>query len=264
MNFNPAIQFAWHVNTALIALVIVRLFSLRLHNRFPWFLAFRLLSFAVGLAGFFLDPKSRDYCYLYLSLTPFYLVLYVLMVGEVFKELNEKYPGLRNLARGSLAASAVLGIGTALAAVPITSPKWACADFQCRMFVFVEFQRGAMLGLAVLMLSMLWRLSRFPISISRNTWNHACILSALLCIGVASQLYVLLNHNERSFAITNVLLMAASVGCNLMWLAFMKREDPAMELSVRPRPAAVAAMEQALLRFDEVLIDLITRYRRRV
>jgi hypothetical protein len=203
------------------------------------FLAFSSLRSALLLV---IDVKSGLYMQVWLVTEPVRWILLILMVLELYSLILDKHRGLLTVGRWALMAA----IGVALLiSVATLIPDSSAGFVQSRLFGFyLVVQRALLVSLLVFLLLVLWFLSRYPVVLSRNVIVHSVVYSAYF---VATSLVFLLRSTwgiEVARPI-NLVLMAASAACALVWAICL---TPAGEkTSLKSRPQWAPGDEKRLL-----------------
>ncbi len=182
MNWELFIQF---FNLALGLLLIVRLFSIRLHRIYRWFCGFLIADLSVSATWILYRPLTvisyRFYWFAWLSITPVVWLFTLLTIYFLLERILIQLPGLLRLSKWVLymVFLAALSIGLVSAWYEYLGPgftffKSSISSFvqspflvQCWM-VEVVLDRvvasASLLSLVGIMVFLLW----FPIAIPRN------------------------------------------------------------------------------------------------
>jgi hypothetical protein len=212
---NP--QFATLIiQSAAATFAVGRLVYLRLARRFPALLGFLVLfALSEGVLAVLL-PRSPTYFWIYLAYIPLECILSVFVVGEIFALVFADYPGIQTIGRWVI----YLGMTASVAAsVVIARIFWrgGAGHRDSRLFYLEIGQRSVVFILAIVIATILFVLSRYPLHLDRNTYFSSLFFS-LFFLSDAARLLIdsltpsLYNHyvdGTESFIITAILAVWA-------------------------------------------------------
>lgn len=220
------------------AAVIARIASLRLGSRFPYIMVWLAGSAAFSVAFSLQSSESGGYFWTYMASVPVLCVLDILAVRELTAVVFQDYPGITTVGRWAIylgtAASASVSV---LAAAIFRRSGPASSE---HLFYAELLQRSVVFCLAVVILSVAWGLSRYPLNLGRNVIVSAVAFVALF-LGAALQLLI---DSFQTWLFNRSLDLLASgftTVCLFAWTALLRREVPAL-----PRPSVPLQADTAL------------------
>jgi len=89
----------WILTLPASALVLWRLYSLGLHNTYRFFFAYLAVAVLRTTVLLPFSPQSRPYYEIWAATQPVILLLYILIVSELYSLVLHKYPGIYSLGR---------------------------------------------------------------------------------------------------------------------------------------------------------------------
>jgi len=203
-------------------LTAVRLFRTGLYRRYPFFFLYFVLRIPNSLWPLFLDTSSNTYLHVWVFTEPVFVVLYVLMVFELYRLVLEKYEGLYTLGRWAMYLFGTISLGvSALTLIPRIRPTAPQSSKILGYFFAIE--RGVDFSLAIFLILLLFFLALFPVKLSRNVRVHAIIYPvfflsntlALLMRGLFG-----MQHVDQFNAVFSVVSVAAMIA----WLVLLSPE----------------------------------------
>ncbi len=162
---------------AAAAALVARLATLRLTGSFPALLTWLVsLGITESLASIFAQDSGL-YFWLYLASVPLMSVLGILAVRELLALVFRDYPGIRSVGRTAAYAAAVsAGAISLLAAFLIPRSE---SGGSRHLFYAEVLQRSVVFTLALVILTVLFFLSFYPLRLSRNTILSANVFSVM-------------------------------------------------------------------------------------
>jgi hypothetical protein len=139
------------------------------------FLAFLALSEGV----FAVVPDSSVlYFRMYVAYLPLQNILSIVAVRELFALVFDDYPGIQTIGRWAMYTGVVLSIASS---VLIARIFWrgGVGNRAVRLFYLEVAQRSVVFSLAVVIATILFVLSRYPLRIDRNTYFSSLFFSSL-------------------------------------------------------------------------------------
>ncbi len=173
-----------HASTELIqaaaaAVAAGRLFYLNLADKFRALFAYLVFVAGINLVSGLVSDTSVAYFWGYIALEAVKCVLGVLAVRELFALSFGNYPGIRTLGRWVIYG----GVGLSLAAsLLVTGFFWqgaASGRAHSHLFYIEVSIRAVVFSLAVVIISNLLLLSKYPLHLSRNTLVSSVFFSAV-------------------------------------------------------------------------------------
>src|SRR5215472_1271031 len=142
--------------------VIARLWRTKLVSSYPILFIWLCAALPNGFAFVFWGPKDRHYFYVYFWSELVLLILYLLLVWELFSRIFQRYQGIRSLSHWVMGiAAAVSAIASsAIMAVTVTGQR-SFAKKGIPLLNNVERAEASALVLFILIL--LFFISRYPI-----------------------------------------------------------------------------------------------------
>jgi hypothetical protein len=203
-----------------------RLAYLGLGRRFPGVIAYLAFLAISDLAFGVLDQSSHLYFFVYVASTALESICNIFAVRELLTVTFASYPGIRTVGRWAM----YLGIGVAaIVSVLITKYLWATgrATVLPKLVVFYNevAARSISLTLAVVVVTVIFVLSKYPLHLPRNIYISFAFFSALF-LSDAARLFIdglapalSNNYADWSEAILSALLLAS-------WAALLRAEEP--------------------------------------
>lgn len=231
-----------------------RLIWLKLGRRFPALLAFLVFLAVCDFSLGFVPLTSRLYYRMYLGCVPVYCITSIFAVRELFALTFEDYPGIRTGGRWVMYSALVLATGISLAvAIPdVMRERGREAN---RLLIYSEIiQRSIVFALAVLIIFIVFFLSRYPLNLRRNTYISSAFFSALF-LSEGAQLLIdsfqpRLNNLYIDFAQT-----AFAAICLGAWAQLLQPETGAS----RPRSTFATAQADHLIEQLQSLNQVLSR-----
>jgi len=195
-----------------------RLIYLRLEKQFPallsYFVYIAILTFAYGV----MDRHSKLYFWTYVAVGPLENVFSILVVRELLTVMFDDYPGIRTVGRWATYISIVFAVGASLA---LTKFFWHSGPHRAKWGIYyVEVsQRSIVFTLAVVILAILFVLSKYPLRLGKNTYvSVACFSALFLSEAVRLLLDSLAPHfyNHLVDGVEAILISACLASCALL------------------------------------------------
>jgi hypothetical protein len=223
---------------------IGRLVHLRLTRRFPALLGFlALLALSTGLFAFISDLTST-YFWIYVVYLPFRNILSFVAVWELFALVFHDYPGIRTIGRWAMYSGIVLSV---VASVAMAGIFWrgGAGNRDSFLFYLEVVQRSVVFSLAVVIATILFTLSRYPLRLDRNSYLSTLFFSFLF-LSDAIELLIdsltpgLYNHFVDG---TESSIIAALLS---VWAVLLRPEPPADISRVSPSISGEAHLLEQL------------------
>jgi hypothetical protein len=243
------------VQAAAAAIAVGRLVYVGLAKRFPAVLAWLILEAISNFAYSILSPRSQAYFYTYFAVTPLDCILSILAVRELVNLIFTNYPGIRTVGRWAIYAGIVVAIVVSSAlTISWTNTyhhkKWG-------LYYLESAQRSIVFSLVVVILAILFALSKYPLRLGRNTWVTSAFFSTLFLSEAAVLLFDSLAPNFYNHVAdtTESFFIAACVG---IWAFLLQPHSVPVS-----RVAFASPQEEHLLRQLDALNQLMNRAARR-
>ncbi|HWQ55933.1 MAG TPA: hypothetical protein VN442_19750 [Bryobacteraceae bacterium] len=217
-----------------------RLLHFRLHQRYRIFFLFLLFSSIRSGVLMALDVRSAAYMKIWIVTEPVRWILCILLVLELYSLILERHRGLYTAGRWAMSAALVIALLSSTAILMYGSSGSSSPLFG----FFMRTERALMFSLVVFLLLILWFLSRYPVVLSRNVLLHSAVYSVYF---ISTSLAILIRGmlGYEFAGSVNILLMATSAGCILIWCYFLTAAGE--HESRKSRPAWVHGDEHRLL-----------------
>jgi hypothetical protein len=182
-------QFAPQIiESAAATFAVGRLIRLRLTYRFPALFGF--LSLLALFAALFavISPRAPVYFWMYVVYLPVQNVLSFVAVRELFALVFDHYPGIQTVGRWATYAGIFLSVA-ASAAIAGLFWRGGAGGRDSFLFYLEVVQRSVVFSLALVISTIFFVLSRYPLRLSRNTYSSS-LFFGLLFLSDAGRLLV--------------------------------------------------------------------------
>jgi hypothetical protein len=224
------------------ALLSVRLYASGLSRKYRAF--FSYLIFSTLQVGYMacLDPTSRRYLDAYVVTEPISWFLYAVVVLELYSLVLADYQGLYTVGRWALIIAVTLALLASAASLLAPShDPWHVSRVLPYYYVAA---RALNLSLIVFLLTILFVLLQYPITLKRNIVVHLVVFLVYF-LGNTVAYLVLSMVGWDAVKAVRYPLWAVTVGALGAWLALL---DPAGEIrKVRLRPVWMPGKEEQLV-----------------
>jgi hypothetical protein len=176
------------IESAAATFAVGRLIHLRLTHRFPALFAFLcFLALSTGLFAL-VSPSGAAYFWMYIAYLPLQNVLSIVAVRELFALVFDDYPGIQTIGRWAMYAGIVL---SAVASAAIAGIFWrgGAGNRDSFLFYLEVVQRSVVFGLALVIITILFVLSRYPLHLNQNAYFSSLFFS-LLFLSDAARLLI--------------------------------------------------------------------------
>ncbi|HEY6391112.1 MAG TPA: hypothetical protein VIX89_07540 [Bryobacteraceae bacterium] len=258
-------QLLWWLSIGADALALSALAAKRLHRRFPIFTLYLFVNLADDLILKLVPgPATRAYALTWMSSKPIILILWVLVVLELFRLVCEHYPGIGIFARSLL----MVVLATAsIAAVLSLAPDAKGIDWhRPALQLIVLLNRWVATVLAVFLFAMAGFLHYYNAPIKPNLLRHAYILAGYFSIQAAAMFLTNVNGATAAHASVfaglfgtdpmsriNRALLTGRIVCSLSWSILLTRTGEEL-----PQSPTISASDLALIeRRDRQLLDTV-------
>jgi hypothetical protein len=124
--------------TAISALMLLRLFQLRLHTLYPWIVSYQVVQFLPTAGAVILGVDSVYYARLFEYTCVPTLIATLMVAYELVTRLYAHHPGLRVFNRSSLRFGLAVAILSLLPSIYSTHARWHDKEFACMLWVTVR------------------------------------------------------------------------------------------------------------------------------
>jgi hypothetical protein len=231
MDPDRAIEF---IQSAASGAAIWRLMNLKLATRFKALFAWLCVLGATDLAAALLSRFQGAYFWLYIVYVTLTCGFGVFAVGELFTLVFIDYPGIRSVGRWSMyAGTALATIASILIAAYF---RRTSTEGSVHLFYLEVGQRSVVFSLAVVIVTILFFLSRFPLNLGWNTYVASGFFS-LLFLSDAIRLLVDSLQSQLHNDVVDWVEAAFIVICLLAWAGLLRPYSPS-PLSPAAPPSA--------------------------
>jgi len=233
------------------ALAALRLLQLGLARRQPALFCFLIITAA---GHFFLSlsaMNSSRYFWGYMTFLPVGLLAEIAVVREIFEVTMSDYPGIRSAANRSMYGAMAFSV-----IVSFTLTAFLRSDplnHQSNLYYILQFERSVQSGLAIVVVSLLLFLSRYPLRLHRNIYVSSFFFCAVFLIEAADSQVAALSPHLYSRQIDTAAVLLSCVLC-VGWTAMLRPQSPVTE-----RPALENGREQELLMQLESLNRILSQ-----
>ena len=229
------------LTVASAALLCARLCYSGLHRRYPAFFLY-LIFFTMQNGAFaFLGPASGAYQKVWVLTQPLEWFLYAWVVLELFSLVLQDYQGLRTVGRWLLIAAvtvALLASGFSLMVPSHSTPQGHL------MAYYYVAERAVYFSLAVFLTTILVLLTRYPITLNRNTVVHSVVFSVYFLSNTVVFL-VLSTRGLPAIQMASYAIQAVNLAALGTWLAMLNAAGE--QRPQKLRPAWLPGREQELV-----------------
>jgi hypothetical protein len=201
------------------AFVAAKLYRTKLYRCYPIFFLYLILRIPNSLWQVFVSPKSGLYQKIWIITDPAFVILYVLLVAEVYRLALKNYQGISSLSRWAVYVISAIAVSlSALSLLPKMTP--AIPQQTKIMGYIIAIERGANSSLAIFLILLVLFLGLFPIKLNRNVRTHALIYP----IFFLSNSILLLMHSLWGMKMAselNTVMLAVSVAAVIGWLILL-------------------------------------------
>lgn len=250
MSPGFASQFAQVIAAAVAA---SRMLYLGLGKRFPALLGYLIFIACSSLCYSILDPRSKSYFYVYVSLSPLESIFKIFAVRELVMLTFDNYPGLRTIGRWTMYAGLAVAVTASLL---LTRAFWTVGSHgrqKWGVFYLEVAQRSVVFALAIVIIAIIFVLSKYPLHLGRNTYV-SCTFFSVLFLSEAVQLFVDAMMRELYNRYVDWTEQFVIVFCLVGWAALLKPQTATVT-----RVAFAGPQEDRLLEQLNSLNQLMSR-----
>jgi hypothetical protein len=250
MSPDFAAQFAQAIAAAVAA---GRMLYLGLGKRFPALLGYVVFAACSSLCYSILDRTSKPYFWVYVSLTPLESIFKIFAVRELIMLTFDNYPGVRTIGRWTMYAGLAIAV---IASLLLTRAFWTVGAHgrqKWGLFYFEVAQRSIVFALAVVIIAIIFVLSKYPLHLGRNTYV-SCAFFSVLFLSEATQLFVDAMMRDLFNSYVDRTEQFVIVFCLVGWAALLKPQAATVA-----RVGFTGPQEDRLLQQLNSLNQLMTR-----
>jgi hypothetical protein len=220
------LQAAVAVTAGLTAL---RLFQTSLYRRYPVLFCYMAFVAVYDFTPLLLDTTRVTYFWVWIWCQPVQWMLDILVVGELCRVILEKHPGLVTLGRwGMYVGVMVAAFLSYLSLLPHIHSDMPASSR--KIAYWVATGRGITFALAILLILMLFALSRYPVHLSKNVILNA-VLFTLVFLSDSMQAILRTIFDTRMNPWVGVALTSVEVAFLLVWFFRLKPEGEHTQFS---------------------------------
>lgn len=211
-----ALVFRW-ITLFGIALTAARLLRAGLYRKYRVFFAYLLFWLARSGVLLALDVRSTLYFKIWILTEPILWIFYILLLLELYSLVLEAHRGLYTFGRWALYGASALAVATS--SVMFLAPLRGFDDSRIMpLMLFVE--RGLLFSLVLFLVLMLFFLSRYPVSLTRNVITHSIVYAAFFLSKTPA--FLIRSMFGRDVAAeVNLFSMGVSAACVVAWLLLL-------------------------------------------
>lgn len=233
--------FRW-VTLAGMVFTCLRLLGSGISRRYRVFFAFLLFSSVRSAILLVFPTHTPVYMKIWVITQPVFWVFYILLVLELYSLILEEHKGLYTLGRWAMYAASAVAFLVSIAS--LFAPTDAAQQSRLMPF-YLMTERGLLTSLLFFLFLLLAFLSRYPLTLPRNTIVHSAVYSVFFLS--SSMVFLLrsifgLDVSEAA----NALLAGISAACVLAWLLLLDAKGE--ERKVVLHAPAGAGQEEFLVR----------------
>ena len=211
-------------------LLSARLYYSGLHRRYRAFFFF-LIYFIVANGVFvILGPESGAYQKFWVLTEPIEWFIYAWVVLELYSLVLRDYRGLSTVGRWSLMVATFVAV--VASGFSLIVPSQMTRQGRLMAYYFVA-ERAVYFSLVVFLLTILVLLTRYPITLNRNTIVHCVVFSVYFLINTA--IFLLLSTGGfGAIKIATYVTQAVNLGALGTWLAMLNAAGEERQQKLRP------------------------------
>lgn len=218
-----------------------RLYLSGLHRRYRAFFLFLIFFTLQSVVYALLGPRSGAYQKVWVLSEPIEWFLYVWMVWELYALVLHDYRGLYAVGRWSLIVA--VSAGFLASGFTLIIPSHFTRQGHLMTYYYVA-ERAVYFSLAVFLVTILFLLTRYPITLNRNAIVHSVVFTVYFLSNTIVFLLIS-TRGQQALQIANYAIQAVNVGALATWLALL---NPAGEQRPqRLRPAWMPGQEDKLV-----------------
>jgi hypothetical protein len=210
------------------ALTAVKLFRTGLFHKYQFFFYYFVFRVFNGIWPLYLNPRGEYYVKFWVISEPLTWVFYVGVVLELYRLVLERHKGLYTLGRWALYFGMTISVGLSILSLLLHIKP---AQKSKALSYIYPIDRGITLCLAIFLILMLFLISRYPVSLSRNVILHAGLYTVFF---LSNTLGIILStvFGLRIYTEINIGLMVVSCACVYSWLIFLSTKGEEVRVSI--------------------------------
>lgn len=243
----------WFCNTALSAILILKLYFSKLASTYRFFCLAALFGIVRAIVTWRMDLGSEAYLNFWRAAEPVTWLLSTLVVLELCSLIFREYRGIQVLGRrtiyGSLAAAVLISL-------ILLAPTWRQSNQPMLSFQrFLMVERGVDSALVILLLLLLVFLALLPIPLSRNVVIHSVLYATYFLCGSIG-IFIANGTSKEAGLVISTCLMGVAFICLVGWNILLKR-DGETKIAVMPKPLPVAYEEKLVEQLASINATLL-------
>jgi hypothetical protein len=247
------------VSLLFVTFVVIRLIALKLTTTYPFFFSMLLVPLAIQTVAVTYGTGSREFLHTFNRLEPIRMILFILVVWELFSAIFRNYAGLRSLSRWVMGIAAIFS--TAGLALTMSSIGVNGFNHSRTATRIIRFERGLTFGLVIFIIIMLYFVSRYPIKLPRNNVVLSMIYS-LWFLGVSATLLVMSFRPKAYASAENAVLNGLEIASYVAWGLLLSKSGEFQETRVRQHLSA--DRERVLIGELNAMNDVLLRAARSI
>ena len=215
-------RIAEFVQSVAAGVAVGRLIQLKLAKRFPALLVWLCALALSHLTGALFPEGSDAYFWFYIFNVPVECVFAIIAVRELFALVFVDYPGIRSVGRWGMYLGILFATAGSLLMVSVFRPN--SSDGSVHLLYLEISQRSIVFSLAVVIATILFFLSRYPLHLGKNTYVSSAFFSALF---LSDAVRLLIDSLSRQLYLPEVdqVESAFIVICLITWACMLHAES---------------------------------------
>ena len=165
------------LQTTAAVLAVGRLLQLKLGSRFPALLTWLMVTACGEFALISSQQRSDVYFRTWLIVAPVESIFGIMAVRELFALVFRDYPGIRSTGRWGMYTG--LGVAASGSIVLANAFRRTTGHGSLLLFNAEVLQRSVVFSLAIVIFTILFFLSRYPLNLGHNTYVSSSFFSAI-------------------------------------------------------------------------------------
>jgi hypothetical protein len=201
------------------AFALARLIQLGLRKPFRALVAWLAFQSGSNLIYSLMGHKSGAYYWTWLAFTAIECIVGIIAVGGLFSLVFENYPGIRSVGTRAMYAGVLLATAASFLLTALFRRQNDHGD--TLLFHFEVAQRSVVFSLAIVIATILFCLSRYPLHLGRNTY----VVSGLFSVIFLSQAAQLLFDSLAPYLFNHVIdrsVEALIFACLIAWAVLLQ------------------------------------------
>ncbi len=214
-----------------VALLGLRLYRSGLHRKYRVFSAYLVFWVCRSTVLLKLGVFTAAYAKVFIVTEPVLWLFYILLVLELYSLVLEHHRGLYTMGRWTLHIA--VGISLLLSSliyIPQSGGRYAKSFL---LSFILQAERGIFFSLIVFLLLIIFVLSRYPISLSRNVIIHSLVYSIFFLTNTLGTLFLSV-LGRHSADIVNLIAAIGSAACVAIWLLFLNARGEQVTMTSQP------------------------------